>query len=56
MSNQNSWIPMLEHWDDIFLVYNIRIVVCMIRCSIILLFWVPMSSDGIMSFLVLYSC
>ncbi len=56
MSDQNSWIPVSEHWDDILLVYNIRIVVCMIRWSIILLFWVPMSSDGIMSFLVLYSC
>lgn len=56
MSNQNSWILVSRHWDDILLVYNIRIVVCMIRWSIILLFWIPMLSYGIMSFLVLYSC
>ncbi|MGL9758263.1 MAG: WPE palindromic element domain-containing protein [Wolbachia sp.] len=56
MSNQNSWIPVSEHWDDILLVYNIRIVVCMMRWSITLLLWVPMSSYGIMPFLVRYSC
>ncbi|RDD35609.1 Wolbachia palindromic element domain protein [Wolbachia endosymbiont of Cylisticus convexus] len=56
ISNQNSWIPVSGHWDDILLVYNIHIVVCMIRWSITLLFWVSMSSYGIMSFLVRYSC
>lgn len=56
MSNQNSWIPVLEHWDDIVLVYNIRTVVYMTRGSITLLFWIPMSSYEMMYFLVRYSC
>ncbi|XHD31865.1 WPE palindromic element domain-containing protein [Wolbachia endosymbiont of Anurida maritima] len=56
MSNQNSWIPVSGHWDDILLVYNIRTVVYMTRGSITLLFWIPMSSYEMMYFLVRYSC
>ncbi len=56
MSNQNSWIPVSGHWDDILLVYNIRTVVYMTRGSITLLFWIPMSSYEMMYFLVCHSC
>ncbi len=56
MSNQNSWIPVPRHWDDILLVYNIRTVVYMTQGSITLLFWIPVSAICMTPLLMCHSC
>ncbi|WP_454897130.1 WPE palindromic element domain-containing protein [Wolbachia pipientis] len=56
MSNQNSWIPVPRHWDDILLVYNIRTVVYMTQGSITLLFWIPVSATCMTPLLMCHSC